>query len=323
MAFFVLYTILTATLVVTALLHPQSPDWVKNWTFVANALLLAAISLLSYLAYHRERNYRDVFFFFWVYFAAAALATPVFALIVEYGPPQGGVIAYILIGLIGIHTGLAWAVTGITVGYWAPRRRRVVHLAIATLGLFAAVLWLYSPYVFDPLAIMQTAEDGSQFATYDSVWDSSVVLNVFSFLMLLAFYVHKLRTDKPIGAYADTLLFLFALLLLVDTAELMLTQSEIEILNISQWVVLLINVSMVITLVLRLKFKTQTISDYYESQCLSNDPAIDRRIGVFDRLVLRTFFDPEKIGKKVFLGTGQARLKVRRTPRPLSRHSHG
>ncbi|MBK6766019.1 MAG: hypothetical protein IPG71_06750 [bacterium] len=140
-------------------------------------------------------------------------------------------------------------------------------------------------------------------------------------LMLLAFYVHKYRTDRPIGAFADTLLFLFGLALAVDTAELMLPESDLKHFIISQWAILFINLGMALSLALRLKFKSQTVADYYESQCLSDDPAIDRRIGSFDRFILRTFFDPEKIGQKVFLGTSSAQMKVRRTPSPVARRT--
>jgi hypothetical protein len=109
------------------------------------------------------------------------------------------------------------------------------------------------------------------------------------------------------------------MMLVVETTEYVSAVTDIELLGMSQWVFSLIAAAMTVTLLLRLKFKSQTIADYYESQCISDNPDIDRRIGYFDRLIIRSFFDPEKIGKEVFLGTGRKKMKVKRTPTRVSR----
>ncbi len=279
--------------------------------------------MLSFFAYRREIHYRHVFFALWLVFAVYALAGPLQALITASGKQSLALKFYIGYSWIGVHVALAWAVTTITVGYISSRQKRVVHTAIAGLVVIIISAWLYSPYTFDPLRAVVQDSTGQGALSLDILSRSSIIVNSFSLLMLLAFYVHKYRTDRPIGAYADTLLFLFGIALAIDTAEMLLSNLEFEILLVSQWAILFVYGSMAVCLGLRLKFKSQTIADYYESQCLSDDPAIDRRIGWFDRIILRSFFDPEKVGSKIFLGSGSAKMKVRRTPTQVVRRMNG
>ncbi|NUO19210.1 hypothetical protein HUU59_07195 [bacterium] len=319
-AFFV-YSIITLGLLSAALLHPATPEWVWEFSFLVNIAILGLMSLLSFLAFRREQHYRHVFFALWLVFAFNALGAPFMTMFHIAGDFDNYLRYYVWYPIIGIHTLFAWAVTTITAGYIAPPRKRLLHVAIAGLALFIVVGWLYSPYIWDPLKAVATAADGSQSVSYDEINRSSAILNVYSLLVLLAFYVHKYKTDRPIGAYADTLLFLFGIALAIDTAEMLLPSAEMELLVVSQWAMMFTNIAMTVCLALRLKFKSQTIADYYESQCISDDPSIDRRIGRFDRLILRTFFDTEKVGKKIFLGTGSARMKVRRTPTHVARRA--
>lgn len=321
-AFFV-YSILTVSLLAVALFHPETPEWVLNFGFLGNIALLSIISLLSYLAYQREKHFRHVFFALWIVFAVNALASPIYAVLYSIGNENGVIRSYVWQGMIGSHAAFAWSVTTITVGYIASPRKRLLQTAIAGFVLFIFVFWLYSPYIVDPLKTQVLSIDGKSVSNYENLESSSIILNLYSLLVLLAFYVHKYRTDRPIGAYADSLLFLFGLALAIDTAEMLLPSSAFEFLVVSQWAILLVNIGIALCLVLRLKFKSQSIADYYESQCISDDPAIDRRIGRFDRFILRSFFDPEKIGAKIFLGTGSTRMKVRRTPTHVVRRANG
>ena len=125
--------------------------------------------------------------------------------------------------------------------------------------------------------------------------------------------MHKLRTDRPIGVYADSLLFFFAIYIIIDTAEYAAKITSLELLSMTQWAAALVTAAMIVTLMLRLKFKSQTMSRYYESQCVSGDPRIDRRIGWFDRLIVWGFFDPKKVGERVFLGAGSQKMRVKRS----------
>lgn len=321
-AFFV-YGIITLCFLGVALFHPKTPEWVWSPSFLTNIAVLGVSSLLSFLAYRQERHYRHVFFALWLVFAFNALAAPLQTIFHVADNFDNYLRYYVWYPVIGIHAVFAWAVTTITVGYMSAPGKRLLHVAIAGLALFIAVGWLYSPHIWNPLVAVSTAPDGTMSVSYDEINRSSAILNAYSLLMLLAFYVHKYKTDRPIGAYADTLLFLFGLALTIDTAEMLLPNMDMEFLVVSQWAMLFTNISMATCLALRLKFKSQTIADYYESQCVSDDPLIDRRIGWFDRLILRSFFDTEKVGKKIFLGPGSARMKVRRTPTHVSRRVNG
>ncbi len=323
MAVFLFYVLITGTFLTLALTLPNIPDWIWNFGILGNVFLLAISSSLSFLAYQREQHYRQVFFALWIVFAVNSLANPVFAIANSSGSYDLIIGTYVLYPTILVHSVLAWAVTVITVGYVSNSAKRFLHSALAGLAVFAIAAWLYYPYVVHPLQVYEMNDAGQKVANYGNLDASSRILNMYALLMLLAFYVHKYRTDRPIGAFADTLLFLFGFALAIDTAESLFAGSQFAQLIMSQWVIMVVNAAMAVCLVLRLKFKSQTIADYYESQCVSDDPAIDRRIGRFDRLVLRAFFDPEKVGSKVFLGTGSSRMKVRRTPTHVMRRANG
>lgn len=321
MVAFFIYLSLSLGIFVFAISNAETLEWFWEMSFLGNTLLLGVASLLSFLAYQREHHYRHVFFALWVVFGVYAFASPVAAVVQVLGSPEAGIRQFIWYPFIAVHTVLAWAVTTITIGYISPPRKRLLHTAIAGLVVFIMAGWLYYPYIFDPLAAVSQNAQGTPYLNIDPLNTSNLMINVFSLLMLLAFYVHKYRTDRPIGAYADTLLFLFGLALAIDTAESFLPDLKLDFTVISQWAILIVYAAMVVSLALRIKFKSQTIADYYESQCISDDPSIDRRIGRFDRFILRTFFDTEKIGSKIFLGTGTARMKVRRTPSHVARRA--
>lgn len=322
MVAFFIYSTITLGLLGVAFLHPRTPEWVWELSFLGNIAILAILSLLSFMAYQRERHYRHVFFTLWVVFGLNALSAPLLTMFYVADIFEYKLRFFVWYPIITVHAAFAWSVTTITVGYITSPSKRFMHVAIAGSALFIMIAWLYSPYTWNPLAALVHTTEGKPDVSYAELNLSSAILNVYSLLMLLAFYVHKYRTDRPIGAFADTLLFLLGLALLIDTAEMSLPNLEMEFLVVSQWAMMFTNMAMAVCLALRLKFKSQTIADYYESQCLSDDPAIDRRIGWFDRLILRSFFDPEKIGQKVFLGTGSAKMKVRRTPTRVVRRAN-
>ncbi|MCB9366783.1 MAG: hypothetical protein H6506_04710 [Calditrichaeota bacterium] len=319
MAVFYLYSTFTLVVAAATLISPSAPEWMWNIGILGNFGLLSFCAILGFLAYRKEEHYRNVFFFFWLYFALAALALPAWVIVHWLEQTYAYYVAYVLVSMVGVHTIIAWSITNIAVSYTARPKYRALQTAIAGVGLMVVSVWLYSPYIWNPLAVLVPDNLGGTTVYYGELYSSSLILNVYSLLMLVAFYVHKYRTDKPIGAFADSLLFFWALALSIDTAELLLPAQDEGFLLISQGVMLIANLGMAVSLALRVKFKSQTIADYYESECLSDDPSIDRRIGWFDRLILRAFFDPEKVGQKVFLGTGSSRMRVRRTPAPVGR----
>jgi uncharacterized protein with PQ loop repeat len=199
-------------------------------------------------------------------------------------------------------------------------KRRAINLLSAVVVL-PLCLWLFWPYWWSPVSILQLPSAASAVTLYTPVQKPAIVVNVLCLLMLLAFFLHKLQTDKPIGVFADTVLFIFGLLIVLDTVELVAQIHSLELLNITQWAYSALGVAWVVTLVLRLHYKAQTIADYYESQCVSHDPRVGRRIGLFDRLVLWGFFDPKKVGQRVFLGTDHKKVTVRRSSPRVTRPS--
>jgi len=230
----------------------------------------------------------------------------------------GGMVASVMI-LIVAHGLFLWIATKVLVTYlFHDEKRWILNLA-SVLVVVPLCAWLFWPFWWSPetLLTLPTARDMAAF--YSPVEKKLIVTNAVSILLLLAFFVHKLRTDRPIGVYADTLLFLFAIYILVDTTEYLAKGTSVELQSMTQWAAALVTAAMIVTLLLRLKFKSQTISRYYESQCISGDPRIDRRIGRFDRLIVRCFFDPQKVGQRVFLGAGPEKMKVKRSSTRVKR----
>lgn len=294
-------------------------EYTQTLSFTLNIVQWGIVSLLSFLTFRQEQHYRSIFFQFWIFFAILALAAPSIYHFQYWSESNGGVIAYVLHSSILCRFLLAWIVINILITYVFRDEKRIVVNAITALVVLPLCLWFFWPYWWSPEAVISISPDGVPVANYHPLTISAIWVNSFSLLVLLAFFMHKLKTDKPIGAYADTLMALLGLLLAIDLVESITAVTDIKLLSISQWAYGFIAASMIVTLLLRLKFKSQTIADYYESQCISDNPDIDRRVGSFDRLIIRCFFNPEKVGKEVFLGTGRKKMKVRRTPARISR----
>jgi hypothetical protein len=291
----------------------------RNFGFTLNIIQWGIVSLLSFLVYRQEKRYRSIFFQFWIFFAVLALSAPVLYHFVYWGDPDSGVIVFVLYCMVLTHTLQPWIVVNILFTYLFRDEKRWAVNGLTGLVVLPLCLWLFWPFWWSPTSVLSVTEAGQAAANYRPIEISIIWVNSFSLVALLAFFLHKLRTDKPIGAYADTLLFFFSLMLAVDTAEYLSNVTEIKLLNLSQGSFSLIAASMILTLMLRLKFKSQTIADYYESQCISDNPDIDRRVGSFDRLIIWCFFDSEKVSQKVFLGIGRKKMKVKRTPSRVTR----
>jgi hypothetical protein len=293
----------------------------RNFGFALNIVQWGIVSLLSFLVYRQEKHYRSIFFQFWIFFAFLSLTAPIFYHFSYWSEGSGGVICYVILMIIS-HTLGPWIVVNILLTYLFKDEKRWAVNSLTALVVLPLCIWLFWPFWWSPSMVLSVAESGQAVVNYRPIEISIIWVNSFSLVALLAFFLHKLKTDKPIGAYADTLLFFFSLMLAFDMAEYLSNVTEINLLNLSQWSLSIIAASMIVTLLLRLKFKSQTIASYYESQCISDNPDIDRRVGSFDRLIIWCFFDSEKVGKKVFLGTGRKKMSVRRTPSRVSRTVH-
>ena len=312
MILFVSYAVGIAGMLWFTLFYLPFHELTQHFSFALNIVQLGVLSLLSFLVYRQETTFRSVFYQFWLLFAFMAVLPTVFFACMHYFGNTGGMTAAIL-GLIAFHVLLVWTSAKILFQYvFHQEKRWVINLVCAVVAL-PLCLWLFWPFWWSPetLTTLPTAQDPNTF--YRPVEQHYVVTNAVALLLLLAFFVHKLRTDRPVGVYADTLLFFFTIWIVVDTAEYVAKITSVELMSMTQWAAALVTAAMIVTLLLRLKFKSQTIAQYYESQCVSGNARIDRRIGWFDRTIIWGFFDPQKVGERVFLGAGNEKMKVKRS----------
>ncbi len=317
---FVSYAIWIAGMIWYLLFYLPFPDLTRHLGFALNIVQLGVLSLLSFLVYRQETIFRGVFFQFWFLFAFLATVPSLFYSSLHWYGNIGGVVGAV-VSLILFHGLVLWITLKVLVGYIFYQEKPWVVNLLCALVVIPLSLWLYWPFWWSPelLIALPTANDPNTF--YLPIEQKFILTNAVSLLLLVAFFVQKLRTDRPIGVYADTLLFFFAIYIVIDSFEYVAKANSIELMNMTQWAAALVNAAMTVTLLLRLKFKSQTISQYYESQCVSGDPRIDRRIGWFDRLILWGFFDPEKVGQRVFLGAGSEKMKVKRSSQRVTRNA--
>jgi hypothetical protein len=290
------------------------PELSENISFTLNIAQLGLLSLLSFLVYRQEKHFRSIFFQFWFLFAALAISAPLVYHFLYWEGEIAGVIAYVFV-LVFTHSLFFWTISNIVFTYIFKDTGRLRVNLLTFLVVIPTVIWAFWPYYWSPEIVLFHKAITDTTNIYLQVQKAVIIVNLICLLMLLAFFLHKYKTDRPIGAYADTLLFLFAVYITIDTAELVAQITSIELLSITQWANGILLAGMNVSLLLRLKYKSQGIAEYYESQCLSLDPRIDRRIGIFDRIILWCFFDPKKIGSRVFLGSNSTRVKNKPAPR--------
>ena len=320
MILFVVYGGAILGLLVGTVVYLVTPACMVFFGFYLNIVLYGILSLLSFMTYRQETHFRGIFFQFWMLFACFALIGPAVLFASKVAGPEAAVGAYVATTLL-MHVLFAWVIAKVLFHYVFRDEKRWAINLLSALVVLPLCLWLFWPYWWSPVSILQLPSAASAVTLYTPVQKPAIVVNVLCLLMLLAFFLHKLQTDKPIGVFADTVLFIFGLLIVLDTVELVAQIHSLELLNITQWAYSALGVAWVVTLVLRLHYKAQTIADYYESQCVSHDPRVGRRIGLFDRLVLWGFFDPKKVGQRVFLGADHKKVTVRRSSPRVTRPS--
>jgi hypothetical protein len=313
LALFVIYGVLVASLLWYTLSYLPFPELRQNAGFVLNIIQYALVSFLSFRVYRQELHFRRVFFQFWVYFTALGLSAPIVYHCMYWYGGWYGFLSYMFM-LMAVHFLMAWVTSKILFHYIFYDEKRWAINLLSTLVVLPLCLWLFWPFWWSPEAILSLPTAKDAVSLYRPIEKAFIIVNIFSLVLLVAFFLHKLKTDKPIGAFADTLLFLFGLMIAVDTVEQFARVNSLELMNITQFGLGFIAVAIIITLLLRYKYKSQKIADYYESQCLSHDPRVGRRVGLFDRLILWCFFDPKKIGQRIYLGPGRQAVTIKRTP---------
>ncbi|MBU0508067.1 hypothetical protein KKH27_04430 [bacterium] len=312
MGLFVLYAIAIAALIWYTLFYLPFPELTRHFGFALNIVQYGFLSLLSFLVYRQARAFRSVFFQFWIAFAVATLSAPVVYHCMYVWGWKGGVAAFTVVTIV-THGFITWTICKILLHYVFRDEKRWVINVLSAVVVLPLYLWLFWPYWWSPLKLLDLPTGTDVSTLHRPVQDHFIVVNIVSLVLLLAFFWHKFRTDRPIGVYADALLYWFGGWILVETVELIAQIHRPELLNITQWAIAVVATGMLVTLILRLRFKSQSIAQYYESQLLSNDPDIGRRVGFFDRLVLWLFFDPQKVGKRIYLDTEHKKLQVKRT----------
>ena len=320
MILFLLYGLGIGGLIFGTMRFLVTSDYSAFIGFCLNIILYGILSLLSFMTYRQETYFRSIFFQFWLLFSFWSLLGPIVLSSLKLFGVYAAVKAYVFT-TIGIHVFLAWMAIKVLFHYVFRDEKRWVINLLSMLVVLPLCGWLFWPYWWTPLNIYNLPTAVSAGTLYAPIQKPCIVVNLLSLLFLLAFFLHKLKTDKPIGVFADTMLFLFGLFILFDTVELVAQVKSVELLNITQWVFAVLGVAMAVTLVLRLHYKAQTIADYYESQCISYDPRVGRRIGFFDRFILWCFFDPKKVGQRIFLGTDHKKVTVKRSSQRVSRPS--
>lgn len=320
MVLFILYGLGIAGLLFGTIRYLITPDHFAFFGFCFNIILYSILSLLSFLTYRRESYFRSIFFQFWALFSLFAISGPSVLFAQRFFGALPAVGAYV-ITTIAVHVLVFWVISKILFHYIFHDEKRWAINTLSSLVVFPLCFWLFWPHWFAPVSVLQLPTAVNAATLYLPIQKPAIIVDSVCLLMLLAFFLHKLRTDRPIGVFADTVLFLFGVYIAIDLAELIAQANSLELLNITQWANGLLAVSMAITLILRLHYKTRAIAEYYESQCISNDPNVGRRVGFFDRIVLWCFFDPKKVGQRVFLGTGRTKVAVKRNSPRVSRPS--
>jgi hypothetical protein len=306
------YSVITAAVLWSTLFLLPTTELRENLGFSFNIIQLGLLSLLSFMCYRQELHYRTIFYHFWILFAALGLAAPAYYHFQYLCGPESSISAFVVITLL-IHGLFAWVAANTVSSYYFRDEKRWAINALAAGVVLPLCAWWFWPYYWSPETILLVQKANPAADIFAPLAQAFIKINTVSLLILVAFFWHKLRTDRPIGAYADTVIFFFGLALLVDTLEYVAQVTSLELQAITQWATAAVYAALTVTMLLRLKYKTQTISQYYESQLLSSDPRIDRRVGWFDRFIIRSFFDPEKVSQSVFLGTGNAQVKVKKT----------
>jgi hypothetical protein len=317
---FLLYGLGIGGLLFGTMRYLLTPDYSAFFGFYLNILLYGILSLLSFMTYRQETYFRGIFFQFWALFAFLALLGPIVLFASKIFGPYAGVITYVLT-TISMHVLWYWVAAKIFFHYvFSDEKRWAINL-LSMLVVMPLCAWLFWPYWWTPLNIYNLPTAVSAGTLYSPIQKPSIVVNLLSLLCLMAFFLHKLKTDKPIGVFADTVLFLFGLFILFDTVEQVAQVNSLELINITQWAFAILSVAMTVTLAMRLHYKAQTIANYYESQCISYDPRVGRRIGFFDRIILWCFFDPKKVGQRIFLGADHKKVTVKRSSPRVARPS--
>jgi len=275
-----------------------------------NVVLYGSLSLLSAFALQREKHFRGVFCQMWFLFTSFTLviAAEIFSTLLPSGQLQSDMYVFstMLMPLF-----VCWTVVFVLYAYvfsdW-PRPRRI-FLTLATV----LPIWLiaFYPYYFNPHALAVGRQISDPLLYYQPLFDRAIYVNLLSFSAVVSFFLIKIRSDRAIGVYIDTLMFWFCLFIIFEILYNFSWVTGFSIFTISQYAAIGTLLMIAATFILRLRFLSHAAGVLYESQILSPEPFVGRRAGFFDRFIRGNFFDSEAIAKRLYLETPRGHITAK------------
>jgi hypothetical protein len=288
-----------------------------------NVVLYGTLSLLSVFALQREKHFRGVFYQMWFLFTSFTLliASEIFSTLLRSDRLQSDIYVFstMLLPLF-----VCWTVVYVLYAYvfsdW-PRPRRI-FLTLATI----LPVWLiaFYPYYFNPHALAVGRQISNALLYYQPLFNRAIYVNLLSFSAVVSFFLIKIRSDRAIGVYIDTLMFWFCLFIVFEILYNFSSVTVHSVFTISQYAAIGTLLMIAATFILRLRFLSHAAGVLYESQILSPEPFVGRRSGFFDRFIRGNFFDSEAIAKRVYLETPRGHITAKFAgSRPTGAAAHG
>jgi len=274
---------------------------------LVNLVLYGFLSLLAALALRCEGHFRGVFYQMWFLFTGFSVVVslrPFSALFCD-AHLQSDVYVYstMLLPLF-----LCWTVVYVLYAYvfsnWSRSRRMLLTLATVL------PVWLiaFYPYYLNHHALALGRQISDAFLYYQPLYDRSVYVNLLSLSAVVSFFLIKIRSDRAIGVYIDTLMFWFCLFIIFEILYNFSRITSFSIFTISQYAATGTLLMIAATFIMRLRFLSHAAGELYESQILSPEPFVGRRAGFFDRFIRGNFFDSEAIAKRLYLETPRGHI---------------
>jgi hypothetical protein len=204
---------------------------------------------------------------------------------------------------------MCWTVVYVLYAYILSDWSRLHRTLLTLITVLPVWLVAFTPYYLDPRALALTAGLGDAASYYAPLYDRAIYVDLLSLSAIATFFLVKLRSDRIIGVYIDTLMFWFCLLIIFQILYNFNRVTSSYFFNISQYAATGTLLMLAGTLVMRLRFLSQAAGIVYESQIVSPDPFVGRRSGLFDRFIRRNFFNSKAIEKWLFLKKPKGRIR--------------
>lgn len=271
--------------------------------------LYGLLALLSAIALQREQHFRGIFYQMCFLFTSFNLLIAIRAFSTFLpGNTQSDIYVYstMLLPLF-----MCWTAVYVLYAYafhdWSESRRIFLTL-LTVLPLWLIAFW---PYYFAPRALPSIPEGAPGLLYYRPLIDRATFVNLMSLSAILVFFLIKLRSDKTIGVYIDTLMFWFCVFVIFEILFDFGNVTNYAVLKKSQFPAAATLAMLAVTFVLRVRFLSQAAGKLYESQLVSPEPFIGRRSGIFDRFIRGNFFNSKANKKRLFLETPRGRITLR------------